>query len=102
MLELRLSLILIDWTRIADCLFTLFLMVLLSFSEAVTSYAHHLEKRHDMLLGMLFDRGTYKKVYSYRHLINGFAVHITPEQVILSAFFNSSFLHISLMLACLN
>lgn len=49
-------------------------------SEAVTSYAHHLEKRHDMLLGMLFDRGTYKKVYSYHHLINGFAVHITPEQ----------------------
>lgn len=49
-------------------------------SELVTSYSSHLEKRHDMLLGMLFERGTYKKLYSYRHLINGFAVHISPEQ----------------------
>ncbi|KAI5659441.1 hypothetical protein M9H77_28234 [Catharanthus roseus] len=49
-------------------------------SESVTSYARHLEKKHDMLLGMLFERGTYKKIYSYRHLINGFAVHILPEQ----------------------
>jgi hypothetical protein len=49
-------------------------------SEVVTSYGRHLEKRHDMILGMLFEQGTYKKLYSYRHLINGFAVHITPEQ----------------------
>ncbi|KAF8035145.1 hypothetical protein BT93_C1240 [Corymbia citriodora subsp. variegata] len=49
-------------------------------SELVTSYAEHLEKKHDMLLGMLFDQGTYQKLYSYRHLINGFAVHISPEQ----------------------
>ncbi|KAH6798964.1 subtilisin-like serine protease 3 [Perilla frutescens var. frutescens] len=49
-------------------------------SELVISYARHLEKRHDMLLDMLFDQGTYKKLYSYRHLINGFAVHISPEQ----------------------
>ncbi|KAL0308296.1 UNVERIFIED_CONTAM: Subtilisin-like protease SBT2.5 [Sesamum radiatum] len=49
-------------------------------SELVLSYAHHLEKRHDMLLAMLFEEGTYKKLYSYRHLINGFAVHISPEQ----------------------
>ncbi|GAV81468.1 Peptidase_S8 domain-containing protein/PA domain-containing protein/Inhibitor_I9 domain-containing protein/DUF1034 domain-containing protein [Cephalotus follicularis] len=49
-------------------------------SEVVTSYARHLEKKHDMLLGMLFRRGTYKKIYSYRHLMNGFAVHFSPEQ----------------------
>ncbi|XP_022888225.1 subtilisin-like protease SBT2.5 [Olea europaea var. sylvestris] len=49
-------------------------------SELVISYSRHLEKKHDMLLGMMFDRGTYKKLYSYRHLINGFAVHISPEQ----------------------
>ncbi|KAJ7955834.1 Subtilisin-like protease [Quillaja saponaria] len=49
-------------------------------SELVTSYARHLEKKHDMLLGMLFEDGTYTKLYSYRHLINGFAVHISPEQ----------------------
>ncbi|XP_073066834.1 subtilisin-like protease SBT2.5 [Primulina eburnea] len=48
-------------------------------SELVISYANHLEKRHDMLLDMLFDRGAYKKLYSYSHLINGFAVHVSPE-----------------------
>lgn len=52
-----------------------------SFSDLVTSYARHLENKHDMLLGMLFERGSYEKLYSYRHLINGFAVHISPEQV---------------------
>ncbi|XVE98841.1 hypothetical protein REPUB_Repub03eG0143400 [Reevesia pubescens] len=49
-------------------------------SELVTSYASHLEKKHDMLLGMLFERGSYKKLYSYKHLINGFSVHVSPEQ----------------------
>ncbi|KZV18285.1 subtilisin-like protease [Dorcoceras hygrometricum] len=49
-------------------------------SELVMSYAHHLEKRHDMLLGMLFEQGAYKKLYSYNHLINGFSVHISSEQ----------------------
>lgn len=51
------------------------------FSESVTSYSRHLEKKHDMLLGLLFDRGSYKKLYSYRHLINGFAVHVSADQV---------------------
>uniref|UniRef100_A0A1D1YZR0 Subtilisin-like protease n=1 Tax=Anthurium amnicola TaxID=1678845 RepID=A0A1D1YZR0_9ARAE len=49
-------------------------------SESVTSYSLHLEKQHDMLLESLFKAGTYKKLYSYRHLINGFAVHMSPEQ----------------------
>ncbi|XP_051134700.1 subtilisin-like protease SBT2.5 [Andrographis paniculata] len=49
-------------------------------SELVVSYARHLEKKHDMFLDMLFEQGTYKKLYSYRHLINGFAVHVSPEQ----------------------
>ncbi|KAK6126599.1 hypothetical protein DH2020_039645 [Rehmannia glutinosa] len=48
--------------------------------DLVISYARHLEKRHDMLLDMLFEEGTYKKLYSYRHLINGFAVHTTPSR----------------------
>ncbi|KAI3896419.1 hypothetical protein MKX03_008581 [Papaver bracteatum] len=49
-------------------------------SELVTSYSHHLVTKHDMLLDMLFESGTYKKLYSYKHLINGFSVHTTPEQ----------------------
>ncbi|KAJ9538507.1 hypothetical protein OSB04_031240 [Centaurea solstitialis] len=49
-------------------------------SDLVTSYSRHLELNHDTLLETLFDQGTYKKLYSYKHLINGFAVHISPEQ----------------------
>ncbi|XP_008798105.2 subtilisin-like protease SBT2.5 [Phoenix dactylifera] len=49
-------------------------------SEAVTSYALHLEKQHDALLDSLFEVGTYKKLYSYRHLINGFSVHMSPDK----------------------
>ncbi|XP_072953254.1 subtilisin-like protease SBT2.5 isoform X3 [Typha angustifolia] len=49
-------------------------------SEAVTSYALHLEKQHDELLGSLFEVGTYEKLYSYNHLINGFAIHMSPLQ----------------------
>ncbi|KAJ0965580.1 hypothetical protein J5N97_026718 [Dioscorea zingiberensis] len=49
-------------------------------SESITSYSLHLEKQHDVLLDSLFEVGTYKKLYSYRHLINGFAIHMSEEQ----------------------
>lgn len=45
------------------------------------SYSKYLENQHDALLEALFEDGTYKKIYSYHHLINGFAVHTTAEQV---------------------
>ncbi|CAL5041011.1 unnamed protein product [Urochloa decumbens] len=49
-------------------------------SEAVTSYSLHLRRRHDNLLDSLFVEGTYEKLYSYHHLINGFAVHMSSLQ----------------------
>ncbi|XP_077238509.1 subtilisin-like protease SBT2.5 [Tasmannia lanceolata] len=49
-------------------------------SESVKSYSLHLENQHDAFLEALFEAGTYKKLYSYRHLINGFAIHTSPEQ----------------------
>ncbi|XP_023757650.1 subtilisin-like protease SBT2.6 isoform X1 [Lactuca sativa] len=49
-------------------------------SDLVSSYSLHLESKHDSLLETLFDEGTYKKLYSYKHLINGFAVDLSPEQ----------------------
>ncbi|XP_068636449.1 subtilisin-like protease SBT2.5 isoform X3 [Aristolochia californica] len=49
-------------------------------SESVIAYSGHLEKQHDALLEALFAAGTYEKVYSYYHLLHGFAVHTTPEQ----------------------
>ncbi|KAG5407319.1 hypothetical protein IGI04_013438 [Brassica rapa subsp. trilocularis] len=56
------------------------LMLLACHSDLVTSYGRHLERKHDMLLGMLFKEGSYKKLYSYKHLINGFAAHLSPDQ----------------------
>ncbi|CAI9285467.1 unnamed protein product [Lactuca saligna] len=49
-------------------------------SDLVSSYSLHLESKHDSLLETLFDEGTYKKLYSYKHLINGFAVDLSPQQ----------------------
>ncbi|KAI3524159.1 hypothetical protein L1887_02811 [Cichorium endivia] len=49
-------------------------------SDLVSSYSRHLELKHDSLLETLFDEGTYEKLYSYKHLINGFAVDLSPEQ----------------------
>ncbi|GJR89719.1 subtilisin-like protease SBT2.6 isoform X1 [Tanacetum coccineum] len=48
--------------------------------DLVTSYSSHLEQRHDTLLEALFDDGNYKKLYSYKHLIKGFAVDASPKQ----------------------
>lgn len=53
----------------------------LHLSDSVSSYSRHLELKHDTILETLFDEGTYKKIYSYKHLINGFAVDVSPEQV---------------------
>ncbi|XP_042452264.1 subtilisin-like protease SBT2.5 [Zingiber officinale] len=49
-------------------------------SESVTSYALHLINKHNSLLESVFEVGTYEKLYSYSHLINGFAVDISSEQ----------------------
>ncbi|PKU63336.1 subtilisin-like protease SBT2.5 [Dendrobium catenatum] len=49
-------------------------------SESVTSYSLYLKRKHDELLDLLFEAKSYKKIYSYCHLLNGFSVHLTPEQ----------------------
>ncbi|XP_031475965.1 subtilisin-like protease SBT2.5 [Nymphaea colorata] len=49
-------------------------------SEHVRSYASLLQKTHNAILASAFEPGTYKKLYSYHHLINGFAVHMSPDQ----------------------
>ncbi|KAL5748377.1 hypothetical protein ACOSP7_025414 [Xanthoceras sorbifolium] len=37
---------------------------------------------HDIFLESLLQRGTYTKLYSYTHLLNGFAIHIESEEVL--------------------
>ncbi|XP_042477938.1 subtilisin-like protease SBT2.4 isoform X2 [Macadamia integrifolia] len=49
-------------------------------SEAYRAHAKHLEDSHDQLLQNTIEVGSYKKLYSFKHIINGFAVHTTPSQ----------------------
>ncbi|KAJ7521026.1 hypothetical protein O6H91_19G034600 [Diphasiastrum complanatum] len=51
-------------------------------SAQVQSYISHLTNRHDDILARTFGQhGEYRKLYSYHHTLNGFAVDITPAQV---------------------
>ncbi|XP_031132005.1 subtilisin-like protease SBT2.4 [Ipomoea triloba] len=49
--------------------------------ESLKAYAKKLTESHDELLEVSLDRGSYNKVYSFKHIVNGFAVHTTPSQV---------------------
>lgn len=51
------------------------------FSEASKAYANELTKSHDEFLQSYLERGSYDKIYSFKHIINGVAVHTTPSQV---------------------
>ncbi|GLJ40174.1 hypothetical protein SUGI_0823960 [Cryptomeria japonica] len=46
----------------------------------MNDYTSYLVRLQDSLLKRTFQRGTYKKLYSYHYLINGFSVLITPQQ----------------------
>ncbi|KAJ4951118.1 hypothetical protein NE237_027950 [Protea cynaroides] len=50
--------------------------------EDALMYKDSIISKHDNFLELLFRKGTYTKLYSYTHLINGFAVHITSEEAI--------------------
>ncbi|CAK9137267.1 unnamed protein product [Ilex paraguariensis] len=49
-------------------------------SEVSKAHAKHLVDSHDKLLGSTLDKGSYNKLYSFKHIVNGFAVHTTPSQ----------------------
>ncbi|KAK6794001.1 hypothetical protein RDI58_007454 [Solanum bulbocastanum] len=50
------------------------------FSETSKAYANELTKSHDEFLQSYMERGSYDKIYSFKHIINGVAVHTTPSQ----------------------
>ncbi|XP_059318742.1 subtilisin-like protease SBT2.5 [Lycium ferocissimum] len=50
--------------------------------EDIDTYKENMRKQHDMLLGSLLERSVYTKVYSYTHLINGFAIHLTSAEAL--------------------
>ncbi|KAF5197933.1 Subtilisin-like protease [Thalictrum thalictroides] len=49
-------------------------------SKASKSHAKHLVRSHDQLLQSTLEVGSFNKLYSFKHIVNGFAVHTTPYQ----------------------
>jgi hypothetical protein len=56
-------------------------------SEVDKFHAEQLEDSHDQLLQRTLENGSYNRLHSFKHIVNGFAVHTTPSQV-LSHLFN--------------
>ncbi|XP_057497496.1 subtilisin-like protease SBT2.4 [Actinidia eriantha] len=50
-------------------------------SEVSKAYARHLVDSHDQILESSLERGSYNKLYSFKHIANGFAIHTSPSQV---------------------
>ncbi|RZC04781.1 Subtilisin-like protease SBT2.4 isoform B [Glycine soja] len=48
--------------------------------EASKAHTNHLLASHDLLLQSSLENGSYNKLHSYKHIINGFSVHTTPSQ----------------------
>ncbi|KAJ6292342.1 hypothetical protein OIU78_024504 [Salix suchowensis] len=49
-------------------------------SEVSKAHAKHLVDSHDQLLRSNLDTGSYNKLYSFKHIVNGFSVHTAPSQ----------------------
>ncbi|KAL9384195.1 hypothetical protein Peur_024518 [Populus x canadensis] len=49
-------------------------------SEVSKAHAKHLVDSHDQLLQSNLETGSYNKLYSFKHIVNGFSVHTTPSQ----------------------
>lgn len=47
------------------------------------SEAKKIEENHDDILRSTLENGSYTKLYSFKHIINAFAVRTTPSQVLL-------------------
>ncbi|XP_031262025.1 subtilisin-like protease SBT2.4 [Pistacia vera] len=49
-------------------------------SDLSKAYAKKLVDSHDQFLQSTFETGSYNKLYSFKHIVNGFAVHTTASQ----------------------
>ena len=55
------------------------------------AYFAELQAQHDEFLSSFFEMGTpYTKLYSYSHVLNGFAVQLSPEKVYYIYYITSS------------
>ncbi|CAH9079981.1 unnamed protein product [Cuscuta epithymum] len=51
-----------------------------STSRNVSIHKEKAMEQHDILLGSLLKRSDYTKLYSYTHLLNGFAIHVKSDE----------------------
>ncbi|KAL0326643.1 UNVERIFIED_CONTAM: Subtilisin-like protease SBT2.5 [Sesamum angustifolium] len=51
-------------------------------SEDIAMYKRRMTQEHDVFLQSVLEEGSYVKLYSYTHLLNGFAIHAKGEEVI--------------------
>ena len=51
-------------------------------SDAYKGQAKRLMDSHDRILQSTLEIGSYNKLYSFKYTVNGFAVHLTPTQVL--------------------
>ncbi|KAJ4706308.1 Subtilisin-like protease [Melia azedarach] len=49
-------------------------------SDVSKAHAKKLVEFHDQILESTLEKGSYNKLYSFKHIVNGFAVHTTPSQ----------------------
>ncbi|KAG5234685.1 subtilisin protease [Salix suchowensis] len=49
-------------------------------AEVSKAHAKQLVDSHDQLLRSNLDTGSYNKLYSFKHIVNGFSVHTAPSQ----------------------
>ncbi|VFQ70506.1 unnamed protein product [Cuscuta campestris] len=53
-----------------------------SSGNNVSIHKERMMKQHDVLLGSLLKRSDYTKLYSYTHLLNGFAIHVKSDEAL--------------------
>ncbi|KAK4489180.1 hypothetical protein RD792_004974, partial [Penstemon davidsonii] len=51
-------------------------------SDDIAMYKERMTKEHDVFLESLLEQGSYIKLYSYTHLLNGFAIHAKEDKVL--------------------
>ncbi|KAH6777756.1 hypothetical protein C2S51_009068 [Perilla frutescens var. frutescens] len=57
-------------------------LVMMSLSSDPEVYKEKMIEEHDLFLESLLEQGSYIKLYSYTHLLNGFAIHAKNEEVV--------------------
>lgn len=55
--------------------------------DEAQKYKEKVISRHDIFLESLLPTGSYTKLYSYTHLLSGFALHTASEEVLLREIF---------------